>query len=251
MIFALMLALIYFGNASIFRPMRLDRDAKVLRVGLRRLPVDWISGNIVDYSQRSVSRTETYTPEMSPSGYQADPIHFHKHDRYESFSVDTPEGRQPISVASINDMFRFEEFHGQKLTALWVTVSGTRWYLGFRVPKHHVDHPETDWSITTLTKPHFWTVVPAIVLGYIVGNWIALFEFFGVLCMFIAMPVYGASLSAIAGWRRGKFRYDEVRPTMLALAGETESKGSGLFLSPALEKMARDVESRRQNKEPR
>ncbi len=35
-----MIALIYFGNASMFRPMRLDRHAKRLRVGLRGDPAE-------------------------------------------------------------------------------------------------------------------------------------------------------------------------------------------------------------------
>jgi hypothetical protein len=220
---ALMLALVWFGNGRLRRRVDIDpADPHALRVGPVRYRLDWAIGTMTDHALRKENSTtfvdNTASPRAAgdersyaPSG---ETVFMSGVRLDESFAL--VEGSQRTEFAFTN--FTLDDWVGQRLIFVWITVNGERYYLRFYnwTTKQARQPPFRYWKlIEREASEAVWTAVPAIVFGWIVAGWLGLWGFLGGLAAFVVWYFGAGRLLA----KESDFDRDYLDPLVAKLGG--------------------------------
>jgi hypothetical protein len=109
-------------------------------------------------------------------------------ESYEDFTLDRPGASEPIHLATYSpntDQRMFLRKVGQLTTALWFVHGGERYYLAFQGKLGVEPHKVTIRAADLLFPLPDWTGVPAIVLGYVLGDLVIASEYSGAIAAMV------------------------------------------------------------------
>lgn len=185
---AAMLALCLLGGLRMLRRPKLKTTAPHrVWLGFKRYTVETATGVIANYSHHEIRgrRDFSVVPGQTPLGSgQTD----------EQFTLDGPHGSEPFYLVSLTDLAPrlLERKIGQSATAAWITSAGKRLFLAIHVrgERDPVTHVQTDTSMEELFSRPWWTLVPAVLLAYVIGDLAIGSEYSGAIAGLIAMVVW-------------------------------------------------------------
>ncbi len=200
------LALLVLGSLKLLRvPTISVRAPYRFRVGLARHTIEATTGMIANYTHREVigkQPVQIYDP-----GYvrQSRDVTM---EAYEDFTLDEAGRSEPIHLAAFYPYAGLPVFVqnvGQRTTALWATIGRERRYLLFHGQRGPERHGAGKATLAQLFPRPTWTVVPALVLGFVVGDLVVATEFSGALAVFVALAVWGGLMKFLTWHRSGAF----------------------------------------------
>jgi len=221
---AAMALLIVLGGAYLIPRTRISTsEPYTFRIGLRRYTLAWASGTVANYRERETRGIAYIRDANTPIGHEGKRTSFID-NVYEDFTLEGPTGSQPIQVtgkgAQASRLFQAQV--GHPLTAIWVTRNGVQRYLRFQLNEgYSVENEHIKTSLAQLFPIPGWTALPALALGYIVGDAMAPFEFSGLVFAMVAFPLWGATFSLLTWQRRRAFERDELEALGKRLAAGT------------------------------
>ncbi len=170
------------------------------RIGFARYTIEAASGVIANYTHREVSGPAPgldYNPWPSYRPVRATVTL----EAYEDFTLDEAGHSEPIHLAFFYPgagLPIFRKDIGHRRTALWTTIGGERRYLGIQGPRG--PDPTPAGTGAPLFPRPTWTVVPALMLGFVVGDLVVASEYSGVLAVFVALALWGGLMKVLI-WR--------------------------------------------------
>ena len=184
-----MLALCLVGGLRMLRRTKITATPPHrFRVGFRRYTIEAATGTIANYSHHEVEAFRTWdgsytTPEAG--GARAE----------EAFTLDSPRGSEPIHLESYTPHRTphvLQNAVGQTATVLWTSRAGSRLYLAIYVHTRRDAEPHgaTTVAFDELFSRPWWTLVPAVLLAYVIGDLAVGSEFSGAIGGLIAMVVW-------------------------------------------------------------
>ena len=206
-----MLLLLVLGNLHLLLPIRVGAsDPHVLRIGRKRYRLNWARGIVTDYAKRDEVKESWYTRRNSRGEEeQHRTITTTQHERF-VLAGPSPAEMHVTSVSGVQRLHeRFEGRAGHDVTAVWVALKGGGRHLCFYdwTRNAFVAHQATWGVLDDITSLRHWTVVPAAVLGGVIGATTGAFGF-------LQTPgfptIAGATVAALAwfigfrllAWRR-------------------------------------------------
>jgi len=211
-----MLALCLVGGLGMLRRTKITATPPHrFRVGFRRYTIEEATGTIANYSHHEVAGRTTwdrYTP-LEGGGSRAN----------EDFTLDSPRGSEPIHLESYTPHTTprmLEKAVGQTATVLWTSRAGSRLYLSIYVHTRRDAEPHgaTTVAFDELFSRPWWTLVPAVLLAYVIGDLAVGSEFSGAIGGLIAMVVWEIVYRVLLSQRYASAR-SQLNPLAKSMAG--------------------------------
>ncbi len=201
------LALLVLGSFNFLRAPTVSRTEPYrFRVGLKSFPIEHATGAIANYTrsevrQRHFKQYSQYAhnadePTVTEVTVQVD----------EEFTLDEAGRSEPIhfqTLAPDASVVPATMHAGDRRTVLWTTIAGERAYVCFKGPRLGDGHPVTRRAFTQLFPRPNWTAVPALVLGFVIGDLVVASQYSGVLAVFVAYPVWAGVMKLLFWLRAG------------------------------------------------
>jgi hypothetical protein len=168
-----MLLWLVLGNLHLLLPIRVDAsDPHVLRIGLKRHRLGSATGVLTDYAKKDEVKEVVYTRRNARGDEEHHSTYSTTH--HESFVLAGPSPAEihVASVAAVQRLYdRFDGRAGNRVTAVWASLKDADRYLRFYDWTRNavVEHQATWGALEEMTPLRYWTVVPAAVLGAVIG----------------------------------------------------------------------------------
>jgi hypothetical protein len=172
-------ALAVLPNRRVFARASFDAaEPPALVLGTQRHPVEWASGKLEGHSEKRESERRTIsvlTRDVSTGAENVSPQDVYTNYQTESFTLVAPTASHPLSVRGTHMMSLFDSREGHWITAVWARVGDGSHYLYFYDwdTKSEVGYEKLRLTGITRPKGRWWTLVPAILSGWV------LFDAFG------------------------------------------------------------------------
>ena len=210
---ATMLVLCVLGGYRLLRRPTVTTTAPHrLRVGFRRYTIAAATGTIANYSHREVKGRQDFSSNATDTG--------RSYFVEERFTLDGPQRREAFHLVSYSQVEpRLGNRVGQQATVLWTTKAGARLFLSIYV---HGERDAERLGAATVTSQEllsrpWWTIVPAVVLAYVIGDLTVGSEYSGAIGGLIAMVVWEIVVRVLLT-SRSRSLLDHVVPLAKRLA---------------------------------
>ena len=214
-----MFALCLVGSLGLLRRTKITaRPPYRFWVGFRRYTIEGATGTIANYSHHEVGSLRATNQYGMPEGGGGSRSE-------EAFTLGSPRGSEPIHLASCtphNTPQVLQNAIGQEATVLWTARAGNRLYLSIYVHtrREAETHGATTVAFDELFSRPWWTLVPAVLLGYVIGDLAVGSEYSGAIGGLIAMPVWEILYRVLLSHRL-TFARHQLNPLAKSVAAAT------------------------------
>ena len=216
-----MVALLLLGGVKLVRRPRIStKPPHRCWIGFSRYTFEAATGTIANYAHRET--WATWRSSDATGRYFGEAISGYK-EAHEEFTLETPAGAEPIRLDSYwPDVSTkvFENKVGHRATALSMTRRGERRVVAVFV--HGQRHPEAHAALRVAVEELFprpwWTVLPAVVLGYVIGDLAVASDYSGAIGALIAMPAWEIICRVLLSYRPRAFAGGELNRLTMTLA---------------------------------
>ena len=182
---AAVLTLLLLGLSAVRELRRsgfVGADFSRYRVGFRRYRIEWITGPIANY-EAVKDIHGTLKEEYNPATHETKRVGTVYATLQEKFEITGERDSGAHEVRYVDVTKKHPETHGagsfaahvgHRTTAVWATRRGrkTGYYIAFRdwAASRDIDHPATGVALRTILGARWWSLLPALGLGLVIGS---------------------------------------------------------------------------------
>ena len=220
-----MLALLLLGGVKVVRRPRISaKPPHRCWIGFSRYTIEAVTGTIANYAHRET--WATWRSSDSATGRFFGPSISGYKEAHEEFTLETQAGAEPIRLDSYWPEVStkvFENKVGRRATALSITHGGERRCVSVFVhgQRYAEAHAALKVAVDELFPRPWWTVLPAVVLAYVIGDLAVASEYSGAIGALIGMPAWEITCRVLLSRKPRAFERDGLDPLAMTLAQDT------------------------------